>query len=128
MLSIKKTAKIERKINWKNILYQFLYIAFIFGFFIGFGMILSSIWLFETGFHNVDLSRNVLKISYMFDLNYSSFYDVTMERSTIDYDSAYSLGLLQMQVGLFLGIIGTFIFTMCLAGIFSYQEQKLPPL
>jgi len=128
MLSIKKTAKIERKINWKNILYQFLYIAFIFGFFIGFGMILSSIWFFETGFHNVDLSRNVLKISYMFDLNYSSFYDVTMGRSTIDYDSAYSLGLLQMQVGLFLAIIGTFIFTMCLAGIFSYQEQKLPPL
>lgn len=60
----------------------------------------SSIALFFIGFHNVDLSVNVMRISMFENLDYNHYSDTTLNGSILNYDCIYILGLKQMFIAM----------------------------
>lgn len=65
-------------------------------------VLVLAVSVFFIGFHNVDLSHNVLKLSYMENLTYTDYYDITSNGSSLTYDDGYILGLNQMTMAVIL--------------------------
>jgi hypothetical protein len=87
--------------------------------YIGFSAVMGGIAVFFVGFHNVDLSVNIMRISYFENLNYSRYVDRTINDKIITYDDGYIIGLRQQIAGLLISLWGTLMFATCL-GSFRY--------
>ena len=117
MIYPKKMIKETKKKLEKAIMFMFLSL--------GVGLIIFGISGFYSGFHNVDLSRNILKISYYENLSYDAYADqYNTKGETMSYDYAYILGLEYMQISLFSCIIGGILFGVSL----RYFDEKLKKL
>ncbi len=73
---------------------------------VNFGLILAAVCLFFIGFHNLDLSFNMLKLSYDAELDYYSLVDTAMSGKDFSYNHGYIIATRQMMLSFFLGIIG----------------------
>ena len=67
---------------------------------IGIIFLIAGLYAFFTGYHNVDLSTNVLRISYENNLNPNSFYDIYSLKDTIGINNLYIIGMNQMKFSL----------------------------
>ena len=58
-------------------------------------LIMCGIVVFYTGFHNTDLSGNILKLAYYENFSYESYVDVYSVDGIkiMNYDMAYILGM-----------------------------------
>lgn len=69
-----------------------------------------SILLFTTGFHAIDLSWNVLKISYLEGLDYYSFSDQYAFNGYYDsYDEVYIHGIYMLYASLVFALAMGFV-------------------
>lgn len=84
-------------------------------------VLVLAVSVFFIGFHNVDLSHNVLKLSYMENLTYAKYYDITSNGSLLTYDDGYRLGLKQMAIAV---ILLAFSLINALAYVLS-KEMKI---
>jgi len=75
----------------------------------GFVIAMCGISLYWMGFHNIDLSYNVMRISYFENLNYEKFYDTTLGGYDVSYDEGYRMGSLMQIEGILLIIAGLII-------------------
>jgi hypothetical protein len=76
-------------------------------FFLGFLLIIASFCLFFVGFHDVDLAMNVLRVSYMHNLNYFEFYDRSLSGKELSFDEVYLTGSELMIISIFLLFLGS---------------------
>lgn len=91
----------------------------------GIGFIIYGTQGFYIGFHNVDLSYNILRMSYYNDLNFNEMIDrYDIEGNTMDYTTAYIIGNEQMERALFMVLIGGFFFGSALMYLLGLLEQK----
>lgn len=93
---------------------------------IGIGCIGLSFMIFYIGFHNLDLSVNILRISYYEDLRYNDYYDVyNLEGDIISYDDAYILGSSQMQGAHVLALLGGMFLGVGLMMLSPYFKKEI---
>ena len=72
------------------------------------------------GFHNIDLSYNVLRFSNAFNLDYNVFVDIyNLEGDTISYTDLYITGNNQTEDGLQYGMCGAALFGLGIGLIIS---------
>jgi len=95
--------KIKTKEEIENI-YLGLKIAF------GFLLIISGVFIFYIGFHNLDLSVNMLKVSYDYKLDFYKMFDTTLGEETISYTGGYILGCRQIILAFFMTLIGALLY------------------
>lgn len=72
-----------------------------------FGVSCFGSYLFATGYHNLDLSQNILHINSIYNTKYVDYYDIN---KTISYYDLYVLGHKQMVKGFYLSTSGCLIF------------------
>lgn len=77
---------------------------------LGLVYILSGDMAFWTGFHNIDYSRNFLKIAYINGLDYDSWGDQNLGGNIVDFDQVYVNGLENMIMGFYIMMIGMLMF------------------
>jgi len=78
---------------------------------IGFIMILVGIFLFNFGHHNVDLSFNMLKVSYDHNLSFYAKEDLPFSKIAMPYLDIYMIGSYMELIGLLLSMFGGMIYT-----------------
>lgn len=78
---------------------------------LGLMYILAGSMAFWTGFHNIDYSRNFLKIAYIEDLDYDDWGDKALGGTVYDFDDVYTNGLNSMIGGFYVFGIGILIFS-----------------
>lgn len=78
---------------------------------IGLSMIIIGIFIFNFGQHNVDLSFNILKTSYDYQLPFYSMVDLTLAKTRMPYLDIYMLGSYMELIGLLVCMYGGMIYT-----------------
>jgi len=96
---------------------------------IGIALIVAGFYLFAMGFHNLDLSWNMLRVAYNYDLDYYSWVDAHAigkdgNFKTITYDEGYIMGSNQMIKALVLVFTGCLIFASSLTTILAKLTEK----
>lgn len=92
---------------------------------LGIGLMLFGFDVYGRGYSNVNLSRDILKISYMKNLNYSNFADnYDLYGNTLDYDGFYILGMSQMRQASYIILMGAFLFGSALMVFLEKEKRK----
>lgn len=69
---------------------------------LGICLLVVGLFCFVSGYHNLDLSVNYLRIAYIFDLDYSIFFDTSAGGKVYHADEWYIIGLNMMNIGFFI--------------------------
>lgn len=92
---------------------------------VGGGLVMLSVYVFFAGFHNIDLSYNILKLSYQENQTYYEDYcDITNYGNCVTYSFAYRMGLAQIFRAGWFGLFGAFIIGISLAEISRLSERR----
>jgi len=113
MKFIKYIKKNKRKIEI-NITLVFLSLGF-------FGVI-GGLWVFWTGFHNIDLGSNFVRVSLILEEKNIILKDHTLNDRFLSLEELYMIGVKQIFVGVFLILISSLFFSASISDLLRYTD------
>jgi len=105
---------IKKKFDWEE-----LFDATMFA--LGISLLLGSTTMFYVGFHDVDLSWNMLRVAHEYNLDYENWIDTyNTNGSYVNYDDSYMIGTNYMRFSM----VGMLIAGMLIAGCLVTKRRK----
>lgn len=84
-------------------------------------LIFFSTTMFYTGYHNLDLSQNMISVEYYTGLDIK---DMASDHNIYEYQDMYVTGFNQMKEGFYLGIVGGLCLGLAVFSLLYLHDVK----
>lgn len=88
--------------------------------FLGFFGIIGGLWIFWTGFHNIDLGTNFIRVSLILEEENIILKDHTLNDKFVTLEELYRIGAKQVLVSVIVLLSSTLIFVSSLSELLIY--------